>query len=403
MKLAINGAPAVRTEPFPQWPIHNDAERDALLEVLESRWWGTLGPKAEAFEKAFSAYIGVSYAQSVFNGTVSLEAILRALGIGFGDEVIVPPYTFVATVTSVLAVGATPIFADIDPRTNCIDPKRAEEAITERTKAIIPVHISGTPADMDAIDEIARRHGLAVVEDAAQAHGSEWRSKRVGSLGNAGSFSFQLSKNMTAGEGGAITTNDAKLYEACWSVHHCGRKRGGAWYEHERIGSNFRMTEWQAAVLLAQLDRLEGQTAKREESAAYLDSLLARIPGISLFERDQRVTRHSHHLYMFRFSRGEFKDIEKSSFVAALNAEGIPAGAGYVELQKQPLFEDPLVRRILTRPIDYASLELPEAARACAETVWIPQNALLATRPELEDIAEAVSKIQRNAGEIQSS
>lgn len=400
MKLAINGGTALRGTPYPQWPIYDDSEKKGLLEVLESRIWGTLGPKVRDLEMAFSQYIGVPHAQTVFNGTVALETVLRALGIGPGDEVVVPPYTFVATVSSVLMVGATPIFADIDYRTNCIDPRRVEDAITERTRAVIPVHMAGLPADMDSIIEIAHRHGIAVIEDAAQAHGSEWKSRKAGSIGDAGTFSFQLSKNMTAGEGGMITTNDARLLDACWSIHHCGRRRSGAWYEHERAGSNFRMTEWQAAILLAQLARVEDQIAIREERASELDSLLANISGITLFDRDERVTRHSHHLYMFRFRSEAFGGATKSQFLAALNAEGIPVGAGYVELQKQPLFDDPLVRRILSRPIDFASLDLPETARACRETVWLPQNVLLGTRHDIEQVAEAIEKVRNHGDEL---
>ncbi|HUX19831.1 MAG TPA: DegT/DnrJ/EryC1/StrS family aminotransferase [Spirochaetia bacterium] len=400
MKLAINGGAALRTTPFPAWPVYDDTERDALIEVLESRTWGTLGPRVHQLEKRFADFAGAAYAQSVFNGTVALETVLRALGIGPGDEVIVPPYTFVATVSSVLMAGATPIFADIDPRTNCVDPQKVDAAITPRTRAVIPVHMAGMPADMDSLTQIGKRHGIAVVEDAAQAHGAEWRGRKVGSIGDAGTFSFQLSKNMTAGEGGMITTNDETLLKTCWSIHHCGRRPSGAWYEHERAGSNFRMTEWQAAILIAQMARIEEQMATREERAGLLDKLLSQIPGITLFERDPRVTRHSHHLYMFKYHSHDFKGISKARFLKALNSEGIPSSSGYVELNKQALFRDPQVKRILSRPIDYASLELPQTARACEETIWIPQNVLLAAAKDIEDIARAVDKIRQFCEEM---
>ena len=400
MTLSINGGDPIRTQPFPQWPFHDDKEESALIEVLNSGVWGTLGPRVQELATSFASFAGVAHSLPVFNGTVALEAALRALGIGAGDEVIVPPYTFVATVSSVLMVGGTPVFADIDSRTNCIDPGSIEAVISDRTRAIIPVHIAGLPADMDAIMAIAEKHRLAVIEDAAQAHGASWRGKQVGSIGNAGTFSFQLSKNITAGEGGMITTNSGELADACWSIHHCGRRRSGAWYEHERAGTNFRMTEWQAAILLCQIDRAAAQLQIRERRAAELDRLLAEVPGVQLFERDERVTGHAHHLYMFKFKSEEFSGVTKEHFIKALVAEGIPASSGYVELQKQALFNDPQVRRVLSRPIDYQSLELPEAERACRETVWLPQNVLLGDEEDINQVAAAIKKIQQYRAEL---
>ncbi len=398
--LAIKGGSPLRAQPFTPWPVYDDAEKNALLEVLESRKWGTLGPKVSELEKRFASYIGTSYAQSVFNGTVSLEAILRSLDIGSGDEVLVPPYTFIATVSSVLMANATPVFIDIDPETNCMDPGCIEAALTPRTKALIVVHMAGLPADMDRICEIASKHGIFVIEDAAQAHGSEWRGRRLGSIGDAGSFSFQLSKNMSAGEGGMITTSNADIAERCWSIHHVGRRKDGEWYKHYRLSSNYRMTDWQAAVLLAQLGRLDTDIKLREENAAYLGSLLSNLPGISLFKRDERVTRHTHHLFMFKFDGSRIGGLPKAKFVEALAAEGIPSAEGYVELYKQPLFQDPGVRKILCRDIDYGRLSLPNAEKACRETVWIPQYVLLGTRGDMEEVAAAVKKVIEHAGEL---
>lgn len=400
MRLSINGGDPIRTLPFPQWPIHDHTEEKAIIEVLHSGVWGTLGPRVEELATSFSSFAGVAHSLPVFNGTVALETALRALGVGPGDEVIVPPYTFVATVSSVLMVGGTPIFADIDDRTNCIDPASFEAAISDRTRAVIPVHMAGLPADMDAIMAIAEKHGVAVIEDAAQAHGASWRGQPAGSIGNAGTFSFQLSKNITAGEGGMVTTNSSELADRCWSIHHCGRRRAGAWYEHERAGTNFRMTEWQAAILLCQLERATVQIQLREQRAAELDRLLAEVPGIELFERDERVTRHAHHLYMFKYKSNQFSGASKEQFIKALVAEGIPASSGYVELQKQALFDDPQVRRILNRPIDYRSLDLPAAARACSETVWLPQNVLLGAEEDVSEIAAAIKKIHQHREEL---
>lgn len=399
-KLALNGGPKVKSNSWPAWPEYDEREKKNLIEVLESRNWGTLGPKVLELEKKFSSYISVKHAQTVSNGTTALETVLRALNIGYGDEVIVPPYTFMATVTSVLIVNATPVFVDIDPGSNCIDPGKIKSAITSRTKAIIPVHVSGTPADMDRIMEIAEAHNLYVIEDAAQAHGSEWKGKKLGSIGTAGTFSFQLSKNMTCGEGGIITTNNTELANACWSVHHVGRKPNDEWYRHYRLSTNARMTEWQAAVLLVQLQRLDYQIDIRENNARKLDKLLASIEGIETLKTDSRVTRHTHHLYMFKFKKKYFKNASKTRFIKALNAEGIPAGYGYIELNKQPILKTDQIKRILTRNIDYSSLKLPEAEKACRETVWIPQNVLLGKEEDMEVIAKAIIKIQNNCSEL---
>lgn len=397
--LAQTGGRPVRRKPFPAWPRYSWKERRALVSVLKSRCWGTLGPKTAEFERAFACYVGAARCIAVTNGTASLEVILRALDIGAGDEVIIPPYTFIATATAVLSVGARPVFADIDPATNNLSASAAESAITPATKAIIPVHIAGIPADMDAFAALGERAGLPIVEDAAQAHGSQWRGRTLGSLGTAGSFSFQLSKNMAAGEGGAIVTNDERLAERVWSIHHVGRRTDGEWYGHYELGGNSRMTDWQAAVLLAQLDRLDRQIEIRERNAAALDRALATIEGVTPFPRDDRATRLTHHLYMFRYDADAFGGLPKERFAGALEAEGIPASPGYVEIQKQPLFSHPSVRRIVG-DVDYAAVRLPNSETACRETVWIMQNALLADESDTMDIAKAVRKIRTHVAEL---
>ncbi len=399
-KLAITGGPKLRQKPFAPWPYFDDDEKQALQDVLESRKWGTRGPRVQQFEEEFSRYIGVSHGVTVCNGTISLQIALRALGVGRGDEVIVPPYTFVATATAVLSVQALPVFVDIDPRTNCMDPEEIQEAITAKTRSIIPVHIAGCPADMDRIMEIAENNNLAVLEDAAQAHGSEWRGRKVGSIGTAGSFSFQLSKNISAGEGGIITTDDADLAERCWSLHNVGRSREGEWYEHFMLGGNFRLTDWQAAVLLVQLGRLDRQIEVREQNASYLNEHLDETPGIEIFYRDPRVTRDTHHLYMFRYLNEEFKGLSKETFVKALEAEGIPASNGYVPLYRLPLFQTDEVLAITGSGREYASLRLPATEKACTETVWITQNVLLGDRQDMNDILGAINKIRKNIDEL---
>lgn len=218
-ELAINGGAPVRTAPFPQWPQGGEAEMEQLEKVLKAQQWGTLGDQALTFAKKFAAYIGVEHGICVNNGTISLELILRGLNIGYGDEVIVPAYTFISTGSAVAIAGATPVFADIESCTYNIDPASIEANITSKTRAIIAVHIGGRPCNMDKIMEIAKKHGLYVIEDCAQAHGSQWRDRKVGSIGHAASFSFQQSKNLTSGEGGAILTDDFELFKELSLIH----------------------------------------------------------------------------------------------------------------------------------------------------------------------------------------
>jgi dTDP-4-amino-4,6-dideoxygalactose transaminase len=400
-RLAIEGGTPVRDvarAPWPAWPIYDAEEERALLAVLQSgKWWGVEGEEGRRFEQEFAAYQQAKFALVCTNGTAALEIALRALDIGCGDEVIVPPYTFVATASAALAVGATPIFADILPDTLNIDPAQIEAAITPRTRAIIPVHVAGRPADMDAILEIAHRRHLAVIEDAAQAHGSEWKGTRVGALGHFGTFSFQASKNLNAGEGGMVVSNDERLADAAWSVINVGRIRGGHRYAHQVLGGNFRMTEFQSAVLRTQLRRLPEQTARRTANALYLRQLLAAIPGISLPLDDPRITAHAYHLFTFRVDAERMEALNYPGFIEALNAEGIPCSDGYVPLYREGLFGRKTRREgrwCQAGPMfDYTMLHLPVCEQICGDTIWLPQTLLLAERADMEDIAAALRKI----------
>ena len=398
--LAIDGGTPVRSRPWPRWPIFDETEEQAILEVVRSgKWWSVGGTKVREFEEAFARFQDAQFAVCVTNGTAALEVALRAAHIGCGDEVIVPPYTFIATATAVLAVGATPVFVDVEEESLNIDPTKIEEAITPRTRAIIPVHIAGCPADMDGVLEVARKHNLLVIEDAAQAHAAEWKGTKVGAIGDMGCFSFQASKNLNAGEGGAVLTNNPHWADQVWSVHNVGRVRGGRWYEHHVLGSNFRMTEFQAAILLAQLKRLPEQTERRTQNAHRLTEMLSQIPGIRPPRPDPRVTRHAYHLYIFRYDKNHFGGRPREDFLKALNAEGIPCSAGYVPLYKERVF--------LNRPIskdlcqlstlkDYSKVQCPVCERACyEEAVWLYQNMLLGDERDIEDIATAVAKVQR--------
>ena len=278
--LALTGGEPQRSSPFPAWPIYDETDAQALLEVLHSGAW-FLGAKIKAFSTAFATFQEAEFGIAVANGTVALQLALSAIDIRPGDEVIVPAYTFIATASAVAAVGGIPIFVDIDPQTYTIAPIAVEAAITARTKAIIAVHIAGRPADLDALGALSQQHRIALIEDAAQAHGAAWKGRKVGALGTLGTFSFQASKNLNAGEGGCITTNDRALAERAWSLHNCGRAPTGAWYEHPLLGGNYRMTEFQAGLLLNQIKRLDAQIGQRQRNGALLDQLLVGIDGIS--------------------------------------------------------------------------------------------------------------------------
>lgn len=403
-KLAIAGGEPVRKKQWSGWPWQAGREMELLKEVVESTRWGTRGPKVEEFERRFAEAHGCKYAVTVTSGTVALELALRAAGVQAGDEVIIPPYTFVATATCVVSIDAVPVFADIEPDTYNLDAHSVEKHITERTKAIIPVHIGGRPVDMDAIMDIAQRHNLSVIEDCAQAHGASWKWQPVGSIGDAGCFSFQNSKNITAGEGGIITTNDEELHATAWSLHNVGRRPGGEWYEHPVMGGNYRMTEWQAAVLLAQLDKLEEWASKREENANYLRGLLEGIEGVILPRSDERVTRNAYHLFIFRLDLTKFGGVTKHRVAEAVQREGVPLSPGY----SRPLYQELVFRdyvpqrlnRVIGRTLNYTTVKLPIAEEVIQTAVWLPQWVLLADKSDMDDIAKAIEKVQANADEL---
>ncbi len=398
-ELAILGGRPLREMPFPSWPVFGEEEERGLIRALRSGRWGkTEGEEVTRFERRFAAYCGARHGIAVTNGTVSLRIALLAAGLEAGDEVIVPPYTFIATASAVLEANGTPVFADIDPRTFNIDPRAVERAITPRTRAVIPVHMGGLPADMDRILEIARRHGIAVIEDAAHAHGSELGGRRAGSIGDMASFSFQSSKNLCCGEGGIITTSDDGLAERCSSFHNCGRIPGGVWYEHHRIGGNYRMGEFQGAVLDAQMDRLEGQFGTRERNALHLAEKLREIPGIHPQERGPDCTRHAYHLFLFRIDPRVF-GIERRPFLEALRAEGIPACDGYLlPLYRQPLFLNrdfgPFRGRSGAAAPDYGAVRCPACEEVCgSQGAWMEQRLLLGSREDMDDIVRAFEKV----------
>jgi len=398
-ELAINGGKPVRKKSFPSWPIFGKAEEKALIEVLRSGKWGIGGNKNVEFSQAFAEWLGVKRVVTCTNGTAAIEIALKAVGVKPADEVIVPAFTFVATASSVLSIGAVPVFADIEPETYMIDPSSIERVITPKTKAIIPVHIGGGPADLDRIIRIAKEHGLRVIEDAAQAHGAEWDGKRIGGMGDIATWSFQSSKNLTAGEGGALSTNNEEIGEDAWSIMNCGRRKDRQWYEHFVLGSNFRLTEFQAAILLKQLTRVEGQMKTRDKNADYLTKRLKEVEGILPVTTYARTTRHAHHLFIMRYDKSAFGGVQKEKFVKAVNKEGIPLAPGYTI----PLHELPAIRNYSLPyvKLDYSTTRLPVTEHACKEEgMWLHQSVLLGTKKDMDDIVEALLKVKRNAKEV---
>ncbi len=398
----LGGTPACQ-QSWSAWPVHDHEEERRLLEVLRSgQWW--FGEQVRQFEAAYALYQGANFAVTCTNGTTAIEMGLRALGIVEGDEVIVPPYSFIATASAAVTIGAIPVFADIQPDTLCIDPDDVARKITSRTRAIIPVHVAGRIADMPRINALASEHHLVVLEDAAHAWGSQWQGRGAGTLGRCGTFSFQVTKNITAGEGGILVTDDEALADLCRSFTHCGRAKNSNWYDHDLLGSNLRMTEFQAAVLQAQLARLEDQVQCRQRNAALLDELLDELPGIQRLAPAPEMTRRSYHMYIFRVDESRL-GLTRDQLLRALHAEGLPASEGWY----RPLYRNGLFQRahegpahgirapLANKGVDYRGTFCPVCEQVCRDAVWIPQHVLLAAEPQIRDVARAIRKVVTSA------
>jgi len=406
MTLAILGGESVKTRPFPGWPYYDEKEEKALLEVLHSGvWWRTPGTKTLEFEQKFAQYHQAKHGIACTNGTAALEMVMVGLGIGLGDEVIVPDFTFVASAGAVLFAGAMPVFVDIDPETLAIDPNKIEGALSPRSKAVLAVHLGGHPADLDRLQEICRIHNLHLIEDCAHAHGSEWKGRKVGNFGAAGTFSFQASKLMTAGEGGIVITNDNDLEVRFRSTHDCGRMPGQWFYSHYIYGSNYRLSEWQGAILTQQLTRLDEQLATRSKNSAILNQLLVEIEGIRPQKLDPRVTCNGQYCYIFHYDPEAFTGLSTERFIAALNAEGIPTQASYPPVHQLDVFQNNEFRRRLApdhslNPFEFLKGEYPVTQDAAANTVWLVHSTLLGDEQDTLEIVESVKKIQHHAEEL---
>jgi dTDP-4-amino-4,6-dideoxygalactose transaminase len=390
--LAIDGGTPAVTAALPAWPIHTHRERELLLDVLESGQWGSLtSPKVDQFAAAFARFQGADHAVCTASGTTALEAALEALGVGAGDEVITSAWTFIASASAILTVGARPVFVDIDPATNTIDPACIEAALTPRTRAVMPVHIGGLPADLDGVMDIATRAGLPVLEDACQAWGAQWNNRGVGTIGDLGGFSFQETKNLAAGEGGIVVTNSPDLHERVWSIHNTGRTpQSEGMFDFASVGRNLRMTAWQAAILLAQLERAPELMDRRDHAATRLTEALTEIPGITPLRIDGRVTRCAWHLFQITYSPAAFGGRDRETFLGALNGEGVPGSGGYIPLARV----EAVARTVHERFGDDATgHRTPHADAAGKYTVWLPQQLLLADDATIDEVITAFRKI----------
>jgi len=401
MQYAAETAKATEAETVPSWPVFDEHEEDSVTRVLKSAKWGrSNGTAVASFEERYANLTGAKHCLAVANGTSALIVALGVLGIGPGDEVIVPPYTFIATVNAVLRFNAIPIFADIDPATLQMDPKRVEEQITPRTRAIIMVHMAGCVGELGQVIEIGRKRNIPVIEDAAQAHLAEWQGKHVGPHGTLGCFSFQASKNLNSGEGGAVVTNDSALAEKAFAFHNNsrGRTQPGTEFHYEMSGANLRLTEFQGALLTAQMSRIESQALRRAGNAKVLDQMLGKVDGLTPYRVAKDCTRNAYHLYMFRYDAAKFGGKPRAAFLKAMAQHKVPASAGYAPLQDEPFLQNTFD----SRGYEFAygknyfrkwrkRNDCPVNRKACGEAVWFTQNLLLGEPALFARIEKAIA------------
>ena len=407
---ALVGGRPVHAGGWPAWPEWRQAWEPSMLDVLRSgKWYRGSGERVQQFEGAYAKLLGARRCLATASGTTALIVAMHVLDVDAGDEVIVSPFTFIASYNAILINKALPVLADTDPETLTMDPASIESRITERTRAIMPVHIYGMPCEMDPIIATSRKHRLAVVEDACQAWLAEYKSRMCGTIGDLGCFSFQNSKHLPSGEGGAITGNSDDLLDRASSFHDCGRPYGGFKGARPNFtrGGNFRMQHFQAAMLLQQIEKLKQDSARRRENADRLTASLNEIPGI----RPARLPENSRavwHLYPFRYDADRFQGLPRDTFIKAMRAEGIPCSTGYQEQYFDGLLDEAISSRGFKRLFSAKRLkdyrdsfqELKGNREVCATTVAMTQNLLLADRTDIDHIPAAIRKIQAHGAEL---
>jgi perosamine synthetase len=409
-KLAFKGGDPIRTAGWPEWPIWDESAERGIVEMYRSgKWYRDWGTYCQEFEKAYAELIGAKRCLATASGTTSLMIALHALGVDAGDEVLVSPYTFIATYNAIFSIKALPVFVDTDPVTFLMNPDKIEERITDRTSAILPVHIYGLPCDMDRINAVARKHDLKVIEDACQAWSARYKGKNAGLWGDLGCFSFQNSKHLPAGEGGAVVGNDDRVMDLCYSYHHCGTPHGSIEgpSRYPVRGLNFRMQHVQALVLQSQMKRFFSDAATRERNAKYLDDKLKDIPGIIPCKLVDGAEASAYHLYPFRYKREEFNDIPREKFLSAVRAEGIPLSNGYGPQNKAGLIEEALTSKGYKRLFSEKRLEqwreenvLPGNDQLCDEACTLYQSVLLGSQNDMDDIVNAITNVYENREQL---
>jgi len=405
-KLAIHGGDKVRKSAWPEWPVWDGrAEKDVIKMLQSGRWWRGNGEAVYDFEQKYAQLMGTKRCLATASGTAALLVALHVLGVDAGDEVLVSPFTFIATYNVIFMNKALPVFVDTDPETFLINPAKIEKKITDRTSAILPVHIYGLPVDMDKVNSIAKKHNLKVVEDACQAWLGEYKGKKLGTLGDLGCFSFQNSKNLPAGEGGAVIGNNDEIMDRCHSFHNCGRPFGSVerTSDYPMRGSNRRMQQIQAIILLSQMNRIEKDNDKRLENAKYLDKKLGDIPGIETYKLVTKQARSAYHMYPFRFVSEKFGNVSREKFIEALRAEGVPCSSGYGQQNKDGLIEEAFNSKGYKRLFSEKRLKqwreenvLPGNDQLAREAVTFYQSILLGSKSDMDDIVNAVTKIYEN-------
>lgn len=414
-KPAILGGPKAFRGEFPAWPIVGKPEEQALLDVVRSSRWGRLnGNRVAEFEKEYAALNRVKNVLGVSSGTNALYTIMGALDIGPGDEVVIPVYTFIATYNVVVLNYALPVFVDTDIETFQMDAKKVESAITSQTRVIMPVHMGGSPVDIDAISSIAQKANIPLIEDACQAHLAEWKGKKVGNYGLAGAFSFQASKNLNCAEGGAIMTNDETFAQACYNFHNQGQGKASVGNYGTGAGTratNVRLTEFQGNILLAQMSRMEEQVIRRSENAAYLDAQLKGVDGITPAKLYPGTTQSAYHLYMFRYDQKQFGGLSREKFLKALTAEGVPCSPGYGKMNLSDYVTSLAANKHYLKIYGENTMkewlernQCPQNDKLADEqAVWFTQNMLLGSRNDMDQIVEAIRKIRKHAKSINNT
>ncbi len=408
-KPALLGGTPVHKGGWLPWPQWREAWEPKILEVYRSgKWFRGSGTNVTSFEAAWAQLLGAKKCVATASGTTALIVSLHVMGVDAGDEVITSPYTFIATYNSILSTKALPVFADTDPATLTMDPASIESRITERTRAILPVHIFGLPCDMDPIKAIAAKHKLALIEDACQAWLADYKGRKCGTMGDVGCFSFQESKHIPSGEGGAITSMSEELIDRCNAFHNCGRavgtfKGSGSFTR----GNNYRMTQAQAVLLLQQFEKLQQETAIRRKTADYLTANLAKIPGITPVRLPSN-SRPAWHLYAFRYDAAQFNGLSRDKFMKALSAEGVPCSSVYSEQYYDGLLDEAIASRGYKRLWSADRLrayresfkDLKGNSKVCATTVAITQNMLLANQTDIDHIVAAVQKLHTHSAAL---